>query len=68
MSEHDIHLSLKVKKTKHEELSASHLTLDDVIQCEVMWSDFTEVVDKLGKDLPVQKKEMDARTVMATAL
>ena len=50
-------------------MSTSHLTLDDVIQCEAMWIDFTEVVDKLhGKDLPVQKKEMDACTTMATAL
>ena len=42
--------------------------LDDVIQCEAMWSDFTEVVDKLrGKDLPVQKRGVDACTIMITA-
>ena len=42
--------------------------LDDVIQCEAMWSDFSEVVEKVEKDLPVQRKEMDVCTITADAL
>ena len=62
--------TLRKEKTKRrmqrmEELISCKLTLDevdDVIQNERMWKDFTELPDKLGKDLTVSRKKMDMCT------
>ena len=54
-----------------EELSSSSLTLDkeeEVIQNGSMWSSFNEIVDRMGKDLPISKHEMDSCTIMVAAL
>ena len=54
-----------------EELRSSSLTLDkeeEVIQNESMWSSFNEIVDRMGKDLPISKHEMDSCTIMVAAL
>ena len=67
---------LRKEKTKRrmkrmEELCSSKLSLDevdDVIQSEAMWKDFNEIVDKMGKELPASKREMDTCTIMVAAL
>ena len=54
-----------------EELSSSTLSLDevdDVIQDEAMWRDFIDVSDKLGGELPVSTREMNACTIMMATL
>ena len=61
----------KRRMKRMEELSSSKLTLDevdDVIQSEAMWRDFNEIVDKMGKELPASKCEMDSCTIMVAAL
>ena len=54
-----------------EDLSSSNLTLDEVdevIQDKSMWKSFNDIVDRVGKDLPVSKREMDSCTIMVTAM
>ena len=54
-----------------EELSSSTLSLDevdDVIQDEAMWRDFVDVSDKLGNELPISTREMNAYTIMMATL
>ena len=62
----------KRRMRRMEELSSSTLSLDevdDVIQDEAMWRDFVDVSDKLGNELPVSTREMNAYTItMATLL
>ena len=68
--------ALRKEKTKRrmqrmEELSSSTLSLDevdDVIQDKAMWRDFVDVSDKLGDNLPVSKREMNACTIMVATL
>ena len=42
--------------------------VDDVIQDEAMWRDFVDVSDKLGDELPVSTREMNACTIMMATL
>ena len=61
--------TLRKEKTKRrmkrmEDLSSSNLTLDEVIQDKSMWKSFNDIVDRMGKDLPVSKREMDSCTIM----
>ena len=51
-----------------EDLSSSNLTLDEVIQDKSMWKSFNDIVDRVGKDLPASKREMDSCTIMVTAM
>ena len=68
--------TVQKEKTKRcmkrmEELSSSRLTLDEVdkvIQNESMWKSSNEIVDRMGKDLPISKCEMDSCTIMVAAL
>ena len=68
--------TLRKEKTKRrmkrmEDLSSSHLTLDEVdemIQNESMWRSFNDIVDRMGKDLQVSTQEMDSCTIMVAAL
>ena len=61
----------KDKVPYEKDLSSSNLTLDevdDVIQDKSMWKSFNDIVDRVGKDLPVSKREMDSCTIMVTAM
>ena len=68
--------TLRKEKTKRrmkrmEDLSSSNLTLDEVdevIQDKSMWKSFNDIVDRVGKDLPVSKREMDSCTIMVAAM
>ena len=42
--------------------------MDDVIQDEAMWRDLVDVSDKLGNDLPVSTREMNACMIMMATL